>query len=162
MEHVVLTTYVAGAIGRVTEMHARYYSDAWGFGVYFEAKVAAELAEFMTRFHPGRDFFKVALAQGRVHGSIAIDGVNAAEEGAHLRWFITSSVLREAGTGNRLLQEAVDFCKHRGYPRIYLWTFEGLELARHLYEKFGFRLAEEHKGEQWGTRVLEQKFVLDL
>ncbi|MBI9077480.1 MAG: GNAT family N-acetyltransferase [Desulfatibacillum sp.] len=162
MEHVMLTTYVSGAIGRVTEMHARYYSKQWGFGLYFEAKVASELAEFLTRFHPGQDFFKVALTQGRVHGSIAIDGIHANDQGAHLRWFITSSALRGTGTGNRLLQDAVDFCRHKEYKKIYLWTFEGLELARHLYEKFGFRIAEELPGEQWGVRVREQKFVLDL
>ena len=162
MEHVVLTTYVAGAIGRVTEMHARYYSESWGFGLYFEAKVASELSEFLGRFYPGRDFFKVALVQGRVHGSIAIDSINVEEEGAHLRWFISSSALRGTGTGNRLLKDAIDFCKHRQYPSIYLWTFEGLALARHLYEKFGFRLAQEQPGEKWGVRVREQKFMLDL
>ena len=26
----------------------------------------------------------------------------------------------------------------------------------------GFRLAEEHPGDTWGTRVTEQRFVLDL
>jgi hypothetical protein len=30
---------VAGAIGRVTELHAAYYAREWGFGVFFEAKV---------------------------------------------------------------------------------------------------------------------------
>ena len=60
------------------------------------------------------------------------------------------------------MQEAVGFCKQRGYARVFLWTFRGLEPARHLYEKFGFRLAEEVEGEQWGKRVLEQRFVLDI
>ena len=162
MEHVVIATYVAGAIGRVTEMHARYYSENWGFGLYFEVKVAEQLAEFLNRFVPGQDYFKVALARGRVHGSLAIDAIKAREEGAHLRWFITSSALRGTGTGNRLLQDAIEFCKRQGYPSIYLWTFEGLALARHLYEKFGFQLVEEFPGDQWGVRVKEQKFVLAL
>ncbi|SHK84580.1 Acetyltransferase (GNAT) family protein [Desulfatibacillum alkenivorans DSM 16219] len=162
MEHVVIATYVAGAIGRVAEMHARYYSENWGFGLYFEAKVASELSEFMNRFVPGRDYFKVALTHGRVHGSLAIDAIKAEEEGAHLRWFITSSALRGTGAGNRLLQDSIDFCRRQGYPSIYLWTFEGLALARHLYEKFGFKLVEEHPGDQWGVRVKEQKFVLPL
>jgi hypothetical protein len=45
---------------------------------------------------------------------------------------------------------------------VYLWTFQGLDAARRLYEKHGFRLAEEREGSQWGERVLEQRFVLDL
>jgi hypothetical protein len=45
---------------------------------------------------------------------------------------------------------------------MYLWTFAGLDAARHLYEKFGFRLAQEQIGEQWGAKVNEQKFVLEV
>ncbi len=47
-------------------------------------------------------------------------------------------------------------------PSIFLWTFHGLAAARHLYEKYGFRLVEERVGSQWGTQVMEQRFVLTL
>jgi GNAT superfamily N-acetyltransferase len=60
------------------------------------------------------------------------------------------------------MEKAVDFCKRSHYYRVYLWTFDGLHAARHLYEKFGFRLVEQHEGAQWGAKVNEQKFVLDL
>jgi len=162
MSEFAIGAYVPGAIGRVAELHASYYSQAWEFGVYFEAKVASELAEFLRRFDPARDGFWTVIQGGRVEGSVAIDGTKATSEGAHLRWFIVADALRAQGLGNRLMQEAVGFCKQRGYARVFLWTFRGLEPARHLYEKFGFRLAEEVEGEQWGKRVLEQRFVLDL
>lgn len=162
MSEIAIAGYVPGAIGRVAELHASYYSQAWEFGVYFEAKVASELAEFLRRFDPERDGFWTVIQGGRVEGSVAIDRTKATSEGAHLRWFIVADALRAQGAGNRLMQEAVGFCKQRGYARVFLWTFRGLEPARHLYEKFGFRLAEEVEGEQWGKRVLEQRFVLDL
>ena len=162
MSEITIAGYVPGAIGRVAELHATYYSQAWGFGLYFEAKVASELSEFLRRFDPARDGFWAAHRSGRVEGSIAIDGIRADTEGAHLRWFILSDALRGLGVGKLLMQEAVGFCRHQGYPRAYLWTFQGLDPARHLYEKFGFRLAEEVEGEQWGKRVLEQRFVLNL
>lgn len=60
------------------------------------------------------------------------------------------------------MEKAVDFCKKSNYYRVYLWTFDGLDVARHLYEKFGFRLIEQHEGTQWGVTVKEQKFVLGL
>jgi hypothetical protein len=50
------------------------------------------------------------------------------------------------------------FCRLRQYQRVYLWTFEGLNAARHLYEKFGFRLAFQQRGTQWGAEVNEQRF----
>jgi ribosomal protein S18 acetylase RimI-like enzyme len=162
MSEITIAGYVPGAIGRVAELHAIYYSKAWNFGLYFEAKVAAELSAFLQRFDAGRDGFWTANRSGRVAGSIAIDGSRAGTEGAHLRWFILADALRGLGAGNRLMQEAVVFCRQHGYPCVYLWTFAGLDAARHLYEKFGFRLAEELEGEQWGKRVLEQRFVLEL
>jgi len=162
MHQVELSGYIPGAIGRIAELHATYYAKHWNFGLYFEAKVATDMSEFLGRFDKEADGFWTACCDGRVEGSIAIDGIKAEFEGAHLRWFILSSKLRGSGFGNTLMETAVGFCKKKNYSRVYLWTFEGLDAARHLYEKYGFRLAEELAGEQWGTRVREQKFILNL
>jgi GNAT superfamily N-acetyltransferase len=93
-----------------------------------------------------------------VEGAIAIDGARAGHEGAHLRWFITSDKARGTGVGNALLATAMEFCRSQAYERVHLWTFEGLGAARHLYEKFGFRLVHQQPGRQWGTEVNEQRF----
>jgi N-acetylglutamate synthase-like GNAT family acetyltransferase len=162
MGEITIDGYVPGSIGRVTELHAMYYSKHWGFGLFFEARVAAELSAFLQRFDPDRDGFWTANRDGQVEGSIAIDGAKARTEGAHLRWFIFSDALRGQGAGNRLMEKAIGFCRQKQYSRVFLWTFQGLNPARHLYEKHGFRLAEETEGKQWGTPVLEQRFVLDL
>ena len=162
MSDVVIAGYVPGAIGRVVEMHAAYYHLHWQFGLFFEAKVATELSEFLNRFDDDRDGFWTAVKDGRVEGSMAIDGIRADGIGAHLRWFILSERLRGSGIGNRLMEEAMAFCREKGYRHVYLWTFKGLEAARHLYEKFGFSLAESHEGMQWGTRVVEQKYERTL
>jgi len=98
----------------------------------------------------------------RVEGSITIDGIHGDDNGAHLRWFIMSDALRGKGAGNKLMDTAVEFCRDRNYGRVYLWTFEGLDAARHLYEKAGFELAEQFSGNQWGTEVTEQRFELVL
>ena len=158
----VRSGFFPGAIGRVVELHGAYYHTLWGFGAVFEAKVASELAQFFGRYDPDRDGFWTASVSGRVEGAITIDGAHAGADGAHLRWFIMSDALRGKGVGNRLIQAAVDFCRGRGYSRAYLWTFEGLHAARHLYEKAGFRLVEQNRGTQWGTEVSEQRFELRL
>lgn len=41
--------YVPGAIGRIAEMHAHFYSRHAGFGSCFEAKVASAAGEFCSR-----------------------------------------------------------------------------------------------------------------
>ena len=163
MSNVVIARgFIHGCIGRIVELHGTYYHDHWGLGLFFEAKVATELSKFLSRYNEKRDGLWTASLENRVEGSITIDGIHAESEGAHLRWFIISSKLRGHGVGNTLMEKAVDFCKRSNYYRVYLWTFDGLNAARHLYEKFGFRLVEQHEGAQWGAKVNEQKFVLNL
>jgi GNAT superfamily N-acetyltransferase len=152
MNDIVIAGYVPGTIGRITEMHATYYARHWDFGLFFESKVATELSDFLRRFDPERDGFWTASREGCVEGSIVIDGANAGTEGAHMRWFIVSDAFRGKGTGNLLIEKAVAFCKLKGYPSVFLWTFDGLHPARHLYEKFGFRQVEQVEGKQWGKQ----------
>ncbi len=152
--------YLPGSIGRIVELHAHYYQQLVGFGLPFESKVARELSEFCERYVSERDGLWLALQDGSIEGSIAIDGSHAEQNGAHLRWFITSDNARGTGIGTALITSAIEFCKSRRYENVYLWTFEGLSAARHLYEKFGFRLAHQQRGRQWGTEVNEQRFEL--
>ena len=158
----IVKGYIPGSIGRVAELHGTYYHEHWDFAVFFEAKVATELSEFLTRYDEKRDGFWTVSLKGRVEGSITIDGIHTEKEGAHLRWFIISDVLRGRGIGGRLIKEALNFCRSKGYKRVYLWTFEGLNAAKHLYEKNSFELVEQNKGIQWGTEVNEQRFEMSL
>lgn len=158
----IVRGYVPGSLGRVASLHGSHYHEHWGFDLYFEAKVATELAEFLLAFDPDRDGFWTVSEDGEVQAAVAIDGTRAAEEGAHLRWFIVSERMRGKGVGARLLATAVRFCRECGYPGIRLWTFAGLDAARRLYEREGFVLVEERPGAQWGTQVLEQHWVCEL
>jgi GNAT superfamily N-acetyltransferase len=154
--------YLPGAIGRIVELHGAYYASHWGFGAFFEARMARELAEFVDRFDPKRDGLWMAVFAGRIEGSIAIEGSHAGDGEAHLRWFILDPGLHGQGAGRLLLDKAVGFCRRCGHRRVTLWTFSGLDAARRLYELAGFRLLAERRGAQWGIEVTEQRFGLDL
>jgi GNAT superfamily N-acetyltransferase len=147
-----------GCVKRITELHADYYRKHAGFGVAFEAKVARELTAFCERYDDQRDGLWLAIDAGTIQGALAIDGLLAENEGAHLRWFIAADEVRGSGLGTRLLEAAMEFCRLRGYVRVYLWTFDGLAAARHLYEKFDFQLVHQQRGSQWGAEVTEQRF----
>lgn len=153
----IIEGYQPGCIGDVASLHARYYSEHSGFGVYFEKLVATGLAEFAGLLpDPDRQLWLV-VDNGRTLASIAIDG-NAKTRVAHLRWFIVDDSLRGLGIGRQLMTRAMAFVDER-FDETYLWTFKGLDAARHLYEAFGFHLAEEAEGTQWGEAVVEQRFV---
>jgi GNAT superfamily N-acetyltransferase len=110
---VILTGYLPGAIGRIVELHANYYYLNWGFGLFFEARVAKEMSEFLSRFDETRDGLWIVWLNDRIEGGVAIDGVKAATDGAHLRWFILSSEVHSQGFGKRLMEEAISFCKKK-------------------------------------------------
>ncbi len=156
----IKTGYVPGCIGRVTELHGLYYAKHWNFGAYFEGKVAIELADLMNRYDPTRDGLWTAWDGDVMVGSIAIDGQDADGEGARLRWFIIDERYQGQGLGRRLLDAALGFCRACGFRRVYLTTFAGLDTARALYERNGFRLREQEAGSHWGTGTVEQKFEL--
>jgi GNAT superfamily N-acetyltransferase len=158
----ITTGYEPGAIGRVTELQGVYYAQNWGLGLYFEAKAATELAAFLSRYDPAHDGTWLAKAEGQIVGAIFIDGADP--EGPRLRWFIIDPDYHGHGLGNRLMQEAISFCRQAGFTRVYLTTFSGLNTARHLYEKFGFKLYSEEDGSHLtgSSALVEQKFELIL
>jgi GNAT superfamily N-acetyltransferase len=174
----ITEAYTPGCIGRIAQLHAQYYAASNGFGVAFEAMVARELGEFCAAYTPGRDGLWLAQDSAGIQGSVAIDGSHAGgagvaaggvdsvegleNAGAHLRWFITSDALRGQGVGRQLLSRALAFADACGYRRTYLWTFNGLLAARHLYESHGFALVHESAGDRWGSVVIEQKFVREV
>ena len=162
MNTVQFTGYVPGVVGKITEVHGVYYYENWGLDISFETQVGRELSEFVARFQTGQDGLWVANVAGGFAGSVAIDGSDAATQGARLRWFIVAPAFQGSGIGKALLEKSIQFCKEVGYQRVFLWTFEGLETARYLYESVGFRLSQEHEVRQWGRDIKEQRFDLTL
>ena len=143
-------------------MHAGYYAREHGMGEVFERKVAEGLTEFLPRLQNSRNRLWLATTPnhgGQIVGSIAIDGEDLGAGQAHLRWFILDDGCRGQGVGSALLRRAIEFVDQERFTRTVLWTFKGLDAARHLYERCGFRLAEEYAGEQWGVNLMEQRFV---
>lgn len=149
-------------IGRIIEMMHSHMNRYYGFSVAFEARIASDIAEFMTRISSPKNETWHAAINGRIVGSISIDGEDLEEGLAHLRWFVVDENVRGAGTGEALLRKAVEFCDNSGFSECHLWTVKGLDAARKLYERHGFELVDEYYGDQWGDNVLEQKFVRQI
>ena len=152
--------WIPGLIGWTIAEHARYYAGDWGFGRYFEAKVAAEMADFLGRLdEPGNHLFWLRGQDGPV-ATVTLD-VGDAEEGlAHLRWFIVAERARGQGAGRRLIERTVNAAGADGAGGIYLWTFEGLEAARRVYDRAGFRMVRQGIDATWGRSVTEQRWEL--
>jgi GNAT superfamily N-acetyltransferase len=86
----------------------------------------------------------LALSGDAIVGSLIVDGGEApvATHGAHLRWFVVDDAHHGRGAGKALMAAAMDFIPGQ-FTRCYLTIFVGLDPARALYERAGFRLIEE-------------------
>ncbi|WP_321789064.1 helix-turn-helix domain-containing GNAT family N-acetyltransferase [Paraburkholderia sp. J94] len=157
----IVEGYQPGCIGDIASLHARFYAAHWGFGAFFEQRVATELAAFAGALPATGKALWLYVENGRALASLAIDG-DTATGIAHLRWFIVDDSLRGSGVGRQLMTQAMQFVDELGFTETYLWTFKGLHAARHLYESFGFGLVSEAEGDQWGTQVTEQRFSRNL
>jgi len=151
----IVRGYLPGSIGRIVEMHGRYYGRHWGFPCSFEALVARELADFVERYDASRDGLWL-LDGERVLGSIALIGPRDGQP-ARLRWFIADERAR-GGAGRRLMQTAMDFVRASGTRHVYLTTFAGLDAARALYEAHGFTLTAQAEDDHWGAAMTGQRF----
>lgn len=151
--------FFPGAIGTIAALHGQHYAHHWGFGTYFEAKVAAELGGFAQRI-TARDLVLLAKDDAGLIASLILDLNDPASgpRGAHLRWFITADRTRGTGIGRELLRRAMAHADQHCAGKVWLTTFQGLAPARHLYESMGFTLTHAAEGEAWGTRVTEQEF----
>ncbi len=156
----IVEGYRPGAIGAIGALHAAYYAREWGFGLFFEAKVASEAADFFARYDNALDRAWLVRRDGDILGTLVIDGSDpgAKGRGAHLRWFIMADACRGHGFGEALMRRAIDFVDRRHQGRCYLTTFAGLDAARALYERHGFRLVSEQEDRSWGEPVMEQLF----
>ena len=157
---VVAEGWRPGVLGAIVSLLAAYHCPRYGFGPAFEAKVAREFGDFLDRYDADHDRLFLALQEERVVGGMVIDGGDetAATQGARLRWFVIADEFQGHGVGGRMMDEAMRFLVERGCDRCYLTTIAGLDAARALYERRGFRLVEESGAASWGAPVTEQRF----
>ncbi|MGF1446626.1 MAG: GNAT family N-acetyltransferase [Pikeienuella sp.] len=152
--------WAPGLLGWAVAEQSRTYAACAGFGLAFEAKIAREMAAFLERlappgvqiFHASDDVAFLATA--------AIDAADDRDGLAHLRWVITAARGRGRGLGTGMVAAAVQSARAAGCSGVWLETFSGLDAARRLYERAGFRLVHEAHGETWGQSVREQRFEL--
>jgi N-acetylglutamate synthase-like GNAT family acetyltransferase len=157
---VIRTSLIPGDVGSIVRLHGVLYAKEYGFDHTFEAYVAAPLAKLVQS--PGaNERIWLAERNGSLVGCVAI--VASAPGVAQLRWFLVDPECRGVGLGKRLLFDAIEFSRSRGYRSIILWTVSGLPASASLYRFAGFAKVEEKPpATLWGVRVTEERYELAL
>lgn len=139
-------------------LHAQVYIKEYGLNPIFERSTLPGLLDFMESKPPGNIW--IAESGNRIVGFIGIVGKDS--EIAQLRWFLVDPEFRGMGLGRRLMTLAMDYCREQGFKHVFLWTFNELEIARHLYQTFGFTLAEKVPRENWKKGLVDERWDLTL
>ena len=150
--------YRPGCLGEVVRLHGLYYSKYWDFGLLFERQVAEGLSAFLKGFSERRDLFLTAWIDNRMVGSLSVQHDDEDEGRARIRWVILSEEAQGKGVGKAMMERAMAFIKRAGYRHARLSTFRGLDAARFLYERHGFKLIQERSSDCWGAYVQAQDF----
>jgi DNA-binding MarR family transcriptional regulator/GNAT superfamily N-acetyltransferase len=150
----VLRTLVPGDFGWVIYRHGVLYAEEYGWDETFEALVARIVADYVANRDPRRENAWIAEVDGERAGCVFC--VKREQTVAQLRLLLVEPQARGMGVGTRLVEECLRFARRAGYERIMLWTNDVLLDARRIYERAGFRLAEEGKHHSFGHDLVEQ------
>ena len=93
-------------------------------------------------------------------GSVGIVGRD--DGAAQLCWLLVAPEARGRKLGQRLLDDALVFCREGGCTTAYLWTISLLPTAARMYLTAGFRKTEEQGPSWWGREVTEERYDLTL
>ena len=144
----------------IINSHYDIYAKEYKFDLSFKDFIAKSVEDFIQRSDDLNEKILILEIAEEPKGSIGITKVN--EDVAQLRLFLVDPSLRGSGLGRQLIQNAIDFCREKKYKTIILWTNSELKAARHLYEKFGFRIMETRKQVLSNQELIEERWELSL
>ncbi len=155
---ITIRRHRPGDVGYIAYRHGVLYEKEYELDHRFEKYVLQSLIAYLE--DPSRGEIWVAECCGAIVGFIGIVGIS--EKTAQLRWFLIEPDFRGVGLGRKLVSTVMEYCQQKYYNHVFLWTFKGLDAARHLYQSFGFTLTEEKENDTWNNQLIEQRWDVML
>ncbi|HRF48789.1 MAG TPA: GNAT family N-acetyltransferase [Anaerolineales bacterium] len=113
------------------------------YGLAITAQDQPDLADIPGYYRTGAGNFWVALAEGRVVGTLGLREF-APGQGALRKMFVAPAYRGSFGVAGRLLATLLDWARAQGLSAITLGTTERFLAAHRFYEKNGFTAIPEH------------------
>jgi N-acetylglutamate synthase-like GNAT family acetyltransferase len=148
-----------GEMGYIIHLHGALYLEEYNFDISFETYVAIPLAELVQR-KSDKERVWVVEEGSEIVGSMAV--ARHSDEESQLRWLLLHPRVRGRGIGEKLVLEAMEFSREKGYKSIFLWTVDVCKEAGELYLKLGFEITEEKPNENWEDELVAQRYERKL
>ena len=155
---ITIRRYQSGDTGYIAHRHGVLYEKEYGLDHRFEKYVLQSLIAYLE--DPSKGEIWIAECCGTIVGFIGVVGIS--KRTAQLRWFLIEPEFRNGGLGRKLVATVMEYCQRKYYNHVFLWTFKGLDAARHLYQSFGFTLTEEKENDTWNNQLIEQRWDVML
>jgi GNAT superfamily N-acetyltransferase len=150
-----------GDLGWVVMSHGEIYHRQFGWNTDFEALVATIVADYANGHDGSREAAWIAEVDGARAGCVLLVAGDAPGT-AKLRVLLVTPAARGHGIGTRLVEACLAFARRAGYRRVVLWTVDGLNAARRIYQAAGFVLIEEEPQHSFGHDLRGQTWALTL
>jgi len=146
-QEISLRTYQPGDPSKICYFQYKLYERQYQFNGFYEQEMLRGMAEIYDDLEGNQMW--IAELDGRIVGDIAV--IKKGVDRAQFRWLGVDMDAQGRGLGNRLLTEAMNFCREKGYVHLFLGTLDILKPARHLYAKFGFHRTKSEFYNEWDT-----------
>lgn len=140
--------------------HDAIYERELGWGPGFNAIVADIVESFRARHDPDGERAWVAELDGERVGMVMLVRLDGGT--AKLRILLVEPRVRGRGIGSALVAECLAFARAAGYRKVTLWTDSGLDPARHIYRREGFRLVGSEPHQLYGEGLVAETWEKDL
>ena len=116
----------------------RYHLDIPGTA-YFDPEL-----DHLSRYYNGepdeRAYFILTDGSGQVIGGVGIADFPGFERCAEIQKLYVADGWKGRGYGRMLMKTIEEYARGAGFRRLYLETHSNLDVAMHMYEKYGFHL----------------------
>ncbi len=152
----------AGDADAIVELHRSVYIPEYGMNHEFVNGVRETVRSALAQGWPERGGGGGWLVErdGEPAGCIGLtdegDGIG------RVRWVVLLPELRGQGVGRRLLAELLAKARAAGFRRLELDTFSALTAAARMYRAAGFTVVSERERDDWGPRIVYQRYELAL
>jgi GNAT superfamily N-acetyltransferase len=155
---ILFTGFQPEAAIQVIPILANFFLRQYAGDDEFRDRLTKEVETYLVELDNPRNGAVCAWIDKKLAGAVFIDASMMETHGAWIRWFVVDEKLRRHGLGQMLFEKALEHCRTRGFSRITIRTFKGVDPAVELYQRLGFTLFQERDFSTGKNQITEQWF----